>query len=72
MDLLRMSWTNKAFRDGLTNKSSRQVWIAAFGNIPEAKRPPPCPEDLAGIGYASLLYNPRCMVCICLRFISPR
>ena len=71
MDLLLMSRTNKVFRDALTDKSSRQVWIAAFDNIPAAKRPPPCPEGLAEIGYASLLYNSCCMVCMCLRFTSP-
>ena len=63
-----MSWANKAFRSVLTNKTSRQVWVAAFDNIPETQKPPPCPEDLAEIAYASLLYNPRCMVC--LFFIS--
>ena len=58
-----MSWANKAFRSVLTHKSSRQVWIAAFNNIPEAlERPPPCPEDLAEIAYANLLYNMLCMV----------
>jgi len=59
-----MSWTNKAFRNILTGKSSRRIWVAAFDNIPEARRPPPCPEDLTEIGYTKLLYNPFCMVCV--------
>jgi len=62
VDLLGMSWANKAFRNVLTSKSSRRIWIAAFNNIPEFKRPPPCPEDLTEIAYANLLYNPCCMV----------
>ena len=37
-----------------------------FYNVPEAQRPPPCPEDLAEIAYAKLLYNPCCMVCACV------
>jgi len=57
-----MSWANKAFHNVLTSKSSRHIWIAAFDNIPEVKRPPPRPEDLTEIAYANLLYNPRCMV----------
>jgi len=63
-DLLRTSWTNKTFHNTLTSKSSRRIWVAVFNNIPEARRPPPCPEDLTEIGYANLLYNPCCMVCV--------
>jgi len=59
-----MSWANKAFRSVLTHKSSRPVWIAAFDNIPEGLRPPPCPQDLTEIAYANLLYNSLCMVCV--------
>ena len=59
-----MSWADKAFHSVLTNKTSRQVWVAAFGNIPETQRLPPCPEDLTEIAYANLLFNPRCMVCL--------
>ena len=65
-----MSWANKAFRNVLTSKSSRHIWIAAFNNIPEVKRPPPCPEDLTEIAYANLLYNPRCVV-RARAFVSP-
>ena len=68
MDLLRMSWTNRTFRSVLTNKASKHIWMATFDNIPEAQRPPPCPEDLTEIAYANLLYNPRCMVCMCFVF----
>jgi len=63
VDLLRMSWASKAFRNVLTSKSSRQVWIATFDNIPEVRRPPPCPEELTELAYANLLYNPCCMDC---------
>ena len=66
VDLLRMSWANKTFRNVLTSNSSRQIWIAAFDNIPEARRPPPRPEDLTEIGYANLLYNPCCRVRVCV------
>jgi len=59
-----MSWANKTFHNTLTSKSSRRIWVAAFDNIPQARRPPPCPENLTEIGYANLLYNPRCMVCV--------
>ena len=62
MDLLQISWASKGFRNVLANKSSRQVWATSFGNIHEALRPPPCPEDLTEIGYANLLYNLCCMV----------
>jgi len=70
MDLLRTSWAGRALRTVLTNKSSKQVWAAAFGNIHEALQPPACPEDMSEIAYASLLYNPYCMVrgCITSRF----
>ena len=70
VDLLRMSWASKAFRNVLVSKSSRQVWKAAFDNILEARRPPPCPEGLSEIAYASLLYNPCCMVRVFLCFAS--
>jgi len=58
MDLLRVSWINKAFRNVLARKSSRRVWMATFDNLPKAQRPPPCPEDLTEIAYADLLYDP--------------
>ena len=64
VDLLRMSWANKAFHNVLTSKTSRQLWLAAFDNFPEAQRPPPRPEPLTEIAYANLLYNHCCMVCM--------
>jgi len=36
--------------------------MAAFNNVPEARRPPPCPEELTEIAYAGFLYDPRCNV----------
>ena len=66
MDLLRVSWTNKAFRNILAKETSRHVWIASFNNIPKSQRPPLCPEDLTEIAYANLLYNPLCKVRVCL------
>jgi len=68
MDLLRVSWANKAFRNVLAKESSRHVWMASFDNIPKSQRPPPCPEALTEIAYANFLYNPRCMVCAFLCF----
>lgn len=66
MDLLRVSWANKAFHNILAKKSSRHVWIASFGNLPVSQRPPQCPEDLTEIAYANILYNPHCMVRLCV------
>lgn len=70
MDLLRVSWANKAFRNILAKETSRHVWIASFDNLPKSQRPPRCPEDLTEIAYANLLYNPLCMVCTVLCFTS--
>ena len=67
MDLLRVSWTNKAFRNVLARESSRHAWIASFDNLPVSQRPPRCPEDLTEIAYANILYNPRCMVRVGVR-----
>ena len=57
-----MSRASKALRNFLTSKSSRQVWIDTFDNIPMAQRPPPCPGELTEISYANLLYDPSCAV----------
>lgn len=66
VDLLRISWASKPLRNVLTSKSSRQVWITAFDNIPEVRRPLPCPQELTEIGYANLIYESHCMVCVFL------
>jgi len=35
VDLLWMSWASNVFRNALTSKSSRWIWIVTFDNIPE-------------------------------------
>jgi len=62
VDLLWMSRTSKALRKVLKSKLSRPIWIATFSNIPEDRRPPPCPDVLTEIEYVNLLYDRQCNV----------
>ena len=66
-----MSRASKALRNILTSKSSRQVWVATFNNIPMARWPPPCLEGFTEISYANLLYDPSCGVRVFL-CVSPK
>jgi len=61
-----LSWTNKTFRNVLTNKSSRRVWKATFDNIHVT-----CPENLTELAYANYLYTQCCMVCVCALLSYP-
>lgn len=60
-DLLRISWTTKAFRRVLTSTSSKTVWMDSFAAVAGL---PDCPEDMNEVEYASLLFNPLCQVLI--------
>ncbi|KAF9646073.1 hypothetical protein BDM02DRAFT_3189139 [Thelephora ganbajun] len=59
-DLLRMSWTTKAFRGVLTDRSSKLIWKMSLASVDEL---PPCPRDLAEPAYAALLFGPYCSGC---------
>lgn len=52
----------QGLRKVLKSKLSRPIWIATFSNIPEDRRPPPCPDVLTEIEYVNLLYDRRCNV----------
>jgi len=58
-DLLRISWTTKAFRRVLTSTSSKTVWMNSFTSVEGL---PPCPDDMNEVEYANLLFNPLCQV----------
>ena len=58
-DLLRVSWTTKAFRGVLTDRSSKPIWKTSLATVDEL---PPCPTDLAEPAYAALLFCPYCSV----------
>ena len=60
-DLLRISWTTKAFRRVLTTTSSKTVWMDSFASV---EMLPPCPDDMNEVEYASFLFNPLCQVWI--------
>jgi hypothetical protein len=59
LDLLRMSRANRKFRQILTSKLYRHVWIAARRNVPGL---PDCPSDLSEPQYSHLLFVMRCDV----------
>jgi len=59
-DLLRVSWTTKAFRSVLSDRSSKPIWKASLASVDGL---PPCPSDLPEPAYATLLFNPYCSVC---------
>ena len=58
-DLLRVSWTTKAFRGVLTDRSSKPIWKTSLASVDEL---PPCPRDLPEPAYAALLFSPYCSV----------
>ena len=58
-DLLRISWTTKAFRRVLTSTSSKTVWMNSFASVEGL---PPCPDDMNEVECASFLFNPLCQV----------
>ena len=58
-DLLRVSWTTKAFRGVLTDRSSKPIWKSSLASVDEL---PPCPPDLPEPAYAALLFSPYCSV----------
>ncbi|KAF9642721.1 hypothetical protein BDM02DRAFT_3176536 [Thelephora ganbajun] len=59
-DLLRVSWTTKAFRRVLTSTSSKTVWMNSLTSVEGL---PACPNDMNEVEYASLLFNPLCQCC---------
>jgi len=61
-DLMRVSWTAKAFNEFLISKSSRHVWQASFSTVPKSEQPPACPSGMTEMAYANLLYGQCCMV----------
>jgi hypothetical protein len=67
-DLLRISWTTKAFRHVLTTTSSRTVWMNSFASVEGL---PACPDDMNEVEYANLLFNPLCQVWVKLPFLLP-
>ena len=58
-DLLRVSWTTKAFRAVLNDRSSKPIWRTSLASIDGL---PPCPKDLSEPMYAALLFSPYCSV----------
>jgi hypothetical protein len=59
-DLIRMSWTNKEFRQILTSRSTRNIWKAALESVDGL---PPCPPHMNEIEYSTLLFHVACYVC---------
>lgn len=59
-DLLRISWTTKAFRRVLTSTSCKTVWMNSFACVDGL---PTRPDGLNEVEYASLLFNPLCQCC---------
>jgi hypothetical protein len=53
-DLVRLSRASKAFRQVLLSKQSTFLWKAAFADSDNA---PPCPEDIAELAWANLLFG---------------
>lgn len=65
-DLLKISWTTKAFRRVLTTTSSKTVWMNSFASVDGL---PACPDDMNEVEYASLLFNPFCQVWVKIRSV---
>ncbi|KDQ12603.1 hypothetical protein BOTBODRAFT_34331 [Botryobasidium botryosum FD-172 SS1] len=60
IDLLHLSWTNKAFRGILLRRSSIVIWEAARAQVPDL---PECPADLNEVQYANLVFGTHCHEC---------
>ena len=58
-DLLRVSWTTKAFRGVLSDRSLKPIWKESLASIEGL---PSCPRDLSEPAYAALLFSPYCSV----------
>ena len=58
-DLLKVSWTTKAFRGVITDRSSKPIWKKSLASVDGL---PPCPRDLSEPAYAALLFSPYCSV----------
>ena len=55
-----MSLTNKAFRNILMSRDSRQMWKSAREGTYEGM--PDCPEDMSEPEYVRLIFVPECYV----------
>ena len=58
-DLLRVSWTTKAFRGVISDRSLKPIWKESLASIEGL---PSCPRDLSEPAYAALLFSPYCSV----------
>ncbi|KDQ59954.1 hypothetical protein JAAARDRAFT_637562 [Jaapia argillacea MUCL 33604] len=59
-DLLRLTWTSKAFHNILARSSSKWLWEQARSNVENL---PECPSYLTEPQYARLLFDPHCHYC---------
>ncbi|KIM49548.1 hypothetical protein M413DRAFT_21749 [Hebeloma cylindrosporum] len=62
IDLLQLSWTSKALRALLMNRTSASLWRQTFQNLP-SPHPPECPDDLNEPQYTELLFRKACHFC---------
>jgi hypothetical protein len=61
LDLLRLSRVSKIFRSLYLSQAARAIWCSTLQDVvPEL---PACPSDLNEAQYASLLFEPSCVVC---------